>query len=281
MRLTAGVGSDHHFLKEEYDAVLWTGGGRATDLRQQTGRVAPGITPWRSHRSGRAQLTHPVRQRTGWQCGRDTSAEAGRTPLTLSSRVPVTGEEASEGSAWFPPLGPPVGSALPSTGSSEVSSPASTVLWRCATPCAPLAGLGCLRPTIPCVAPVVSLPAVHVAQPRARGSCSGPHCRTWSHGDDPGSPRFLKNPCVPTPCSSTPAGPTRQALRRRQRGPRAVHDEGSHDNHSFGAQSHGLGTRCLRFAVGVASPHARLASGCWLGFAGRDSLTRRVPMKGF
>ena len=66
-------------------------------------------------------------------------------------------------------------------------------------------------------------------RPRARGSCSGPHCRTWSHGDDPGSPRFLKNPCVPTPCSSTPAGPTRQALRRRQRGPRYVHDEGSHD----------------------------------------------------
>src|SRR5207244_1365472 len=107
-----------------------------------------------------AQLTHPVRPRTGWQRGRDTSAEADRAPLTLSSKVTGTGDEASACSAWFPPLGPPVGSALPSTGSSEVSSPASTVLRRCATPCAPLAGLGCLRPTIPCVAPVVSLPAV-------------------------------------------------------------------------------------------------------------------------
>ena len=35
-----------------------------------------------------------------------------------------------------------------------------------------------------------------------------------------GRPRFLKNPCVPMPCSTTPAGPTRQAIRRRRRGPR-------------------------------------------------------------
>ena len=49
----------------------------------------------------------------------------------------------------------------------------------------------------------------------------------------------------------------------------------------FGARSHGIGTRCLRFAVEVARHHARLASGCWLSFAGRDSFTRRVAMKGF
>ena len=78
-----------------------------------------------------------------------------------------------------------------------------------------------------------------------------------------GPPRFPRNPCVPTPCSSTPAGPTRQALRRSRRGPRYVHDEGSHDG-TLGAQSHGLGTRCLRF-VGWVTPalHARLASRCW------------------
>src|SRR5271157_3852175 len=49
----------------------------------------------------------------------------------------------------------------------------------------------------------------------------------------------------------------------------------------FGARSHGIGTRCLRFAMEVARHHARLASGCWPSFAGRDSLTRRVAMKGF
>src|SRR2546427_183325 len=55
-------------------------------------------------------------------------------------------------------MGPPVGSALPSPGSSEASSPASAVLRRCATPGVPLAALRCLRLAIPCGAPVVSLP---------------------------------------------------------------------------------------------------------------------------
>ena len=72
-----------------------------------------------------------------------------------------------------------------------------------------------------------------------------------------GPPRFLGNPLVPTPCSSTPAGPTHQAtVQCSRRGPRYVHDEGSHDTLSFGAQSHGLGTRCLRF-VGWVAPAPR------------------------
>jgi hypothetical protein len=51
--------------------------------------------------------------------------------------------------------------------------------------------------------------------------------------------------------------------------PRYGQNEGSHDNPYFGAQSHGFGTRCLRF-VGWVAPalHAKLASGCWPGFAG-------------
>src|SRR5258707_11838819 len=73
----------------------------------EMGRVAVGVTSHRSHRSVRAQLRHTVRQRTGWQCGSDTSAEACRPPRTLSSRVTVTGDEAAEGSAGFPPLSPP------------------------------------------------------------------------------------------------------------------------------------------------------------------------------
>ncbi len=37
----------------------------------------------------------------------------------------------------------------------------------------------------------------------------------------------------------------------------------------FGARSHSFRTRCLRFAVPIAGPHARLASGWWLAFAGQ------------
>jgi len=78
----------------------------------------------------------------------------------------VTRNDATECSPWFPPPGTPAGSALPSSGSAEMRSPASTVLWRRPTPCAPLAVLGCLRPAIPCGASVGSLPAV---QTRGRG----------------------------------------------------------------------------------------------------------------
>jgi hypothetical protein len=158
------------------------------------GRVAPGIAPWRSHRSGLAPLRHPVRQRTDWQRGRDTSAEAGRAPLMLSNGVTVTATRATKCSPWFPPLGPPVGSTLPSTGSSEASSPASTVLRRCATSCVPLAGLGCLRPAIPCVAPVVSLPAVQDAQPQAWGAIFRSPLPDRSAGRQAGPPTFLGNP---------------------------------------------------------------------------------------
>jgi hypothetical protein len=44
---------------------------------------------------------------------------------------------------------------------------------------------------------------------------------------------------------------------------------GPNDGNSFEAQSHGLWACCLRFASDVTAVHARLASGCWLGFAGR------------
>ena len=78
----------------------------------------------------------------------------------------MTRNDATECSPWFPPPGTPAGSALPSSGSAEMRSPASTVLWRRPTPCAPRAGLGCRRPAIPCGASVGSLPAV---QTRGRG----------------------------------------------------------------------------------------------------------------
>jgi hypothetical protein len=130
--------------------------------------------------------------------------------------------------------------------------------------------------------PVASLPAVQAARPRARGSSPGPQLPgSDAHGGRAGPPRFLGNPHVPMPCSPTPAGPTRQAFGRRRCCPRYVHNEGSHDNHSFEAPSHGLGTRCVRFVRSIARPstqHSLPAAGqrCRAGL-----VTRRVPMKGF
>jgi hypothetical protein len=57
--------------------------------------------------------------------------------------------------------------------------------------------------------------------------------------------------------------------------PRSFNDEGS-DNSTFEALWHGFRTRCLRLAVLVTQPHARLASGCWSGFAGRDFHPKRL-----
>jgi hypothetical protein len=145
------------------------------------------------HTSGLAFLRHPVRRRADLQHGPGTSAEVGRAPLTLSDGVTVTANRATKCSAWFPPLVPPVGSALLSTGSSEASSPASAVLWRCATSCAPHAGLGCLRPAIRCVAPVVSLPAVQDAQPRAWGASLRSPLPDRCAGRQAAPPKFLEN----------------------------------------------------------------------------------------
>jgi len=104
-----------------------------------------------------------------------------------------------------------------------------------------------------------------------------------SAGRQAGPPRFPGNPVVPSPCSSTPAGPATPGHNKVCRhGPRYVHNEGSHNNESFEAQSHGFGTRCLRFVEGVATPDAKLASGCWPSSAGRDwlpaGLQRKVSM---
>ena len=110
-----------------------------------------------------------------------------------------------------------------------------------------------------------------------------------------GPPKFLENPRVPMPCSSTPAGPTHQAtVQWSRRGPRYVHDEGSHDTLTFEAQSHGFGTRCLRFVVWVApGPRktrfpllARSTGRDWLpaGFFRKVSevrLTSHPPFPGF
>ncbi len=161
-----------------------------------------------------------------------------------------------------------------------MSSPVSAVLRSAPTSCVPLAVLGCLRPAIPCGVPVASLPA---AQTPDRGPGVGhpvPSCRNRTHGDDqdlPGSWRILVCLCP--------------ALRPRQDRPVRPYDEvgaapvvtttkAPTTLKAFEAQSHGFGTRCLRFVRHVAVTHARLASRCW-PLCGAGLVTRRIPNERF
>jgi hypothetical protein len=175
-------------------------------------------------------------------------------------------------SPWFRAPGPLECSALPFPGSSEASSPASTVLWRCPTPCAPLAALRCLRLAIPCGVPVVSLPAVQNTKPRAWGSFSGPHFRTWPQGGNQGLPGSRTTHC-PFALFSDP-GRTEHARPSRRVGmaPAMTTTKAPTNNPAFEAQSHGFRTRCLRFVPCVAARDAKLASGRWPSATGRDCL---------
>jgi len=110
---------------------------------------------------------------------------------------------------------------------------------------------------------------------------SGPHCRKMYAWRSTGPPRFPENPPVSMPCSPTPAGPrapgqygvsTWPTLCPRRRLPRQS---------SFGAQWHGLETRCLRFVAPV-SPHTTqdsLPVACQTLPGGIR--TRRILTKGF
>jgi len=99
--------------------------------------------------------------------------------------------------------------------------------------------------------------------------------------ETPGRPKFLGNPFVPAPCSWTPARPTYQALTVVRHGPTHIQPRGLSTRGNFGARSHGIGTGCLRFAVRLTPPHARLASGCPARLYQTGLVTRRVPTKGF
>jgi hypothetical protein len=98
--------------------------------------------------------------------------------------------------------------------------------------------------------------------------------------ETPGRPKFLGNPDVPAPCSSTPARPTLpQASTVGRHGPTHRLPRGLSTRGNFGAQSHGIGTRCLRFAVRITPPHARLASGCGPRSTRRDWLPAGLQQK--
>jgi hypothetical protein len=64
-------------------------------------------------------------------------------------------------------------------------------------------------------------------------------------------------------------------------GPRYVHNEGSHDKESFGAQWHGLGTHCLRFVRWVAHTGRQTRFRLRAKLCRAGLVTRRVLTKGF
>ena len=116
--------------------------------------------------------------------------------------------------------------------------------------------------------------------PRRAWSCSPGISRRESPWGRQDLLRSWGTPIVLLPCSPTPAGPPHQATAMPQRGPRSDHNEGSR-NVSFGAQSHGFSTCCLRFAA-TGCPASTQDSLPAAGQLYRTGLiTRRVPSKGF
>src|SRR3990172_2462233 len=94
-----------------------------------------------------------------------------------------------------------------------------------------------------------------------------------------GPPTFLGNPLCRCPALRPRQDRPHQAFPVRRRGPRSNQDEGSHEA-NFGAPSHGLDTRCLRFAEWIAPPPRKtrfrlLARLCREGFT-PPGLLRKV-----
>ena len=147
-------------------------------------------------------------------------------------------------------------------------------------PAAHLAALRFLRLAIPSFVPCSSPPARDraVDQP----GVGKPGLQAGSHDGDGRVSQVPERPSCPCALFLDPGRTeVRQAIAAPRHGPRLCQQRRLPRAEDFGARSHGIGTRCLRFAMEVARHHARLASGCWPSFAGRDSLTRRVAMKGF
>ncbi len=191
------------------------------------GRVAAGLTPCRSHRSGRAQLRHPVRQRAGWQRRRHGPT----TPLDAIQR----GDGDKERSRKVLPLVPPAGSA-------RRQRPSLPWVRRSAFPSfhGTMALCDSLRPSRR--APLPSLG--DTLRCACRFAPGGPGRPTAGLGFVVRSPQPESSrreavrasqvpvqPAVPMPCSSTPAGPhapghygaaTRPPLCPRRRLPRFI-----------------------------------------------------------
>src|SRR3990172_4797425 len=126
------------------------------------------------------------------------------------------------------------------------NSPASTVLWNATTPHRPSRRTSFSFACRYHSHTDVSLPTAVRGTPWAGGLVAAAPRAAHSDGNDRAS-HVRGEPAVPMPCSSTPAGSSAPGHPVRRRGPRSNQDEGSRKA-NYGALSHGLGTRCLRFA---------------------------------
>ena len=174
----------------------------------------------------------------------------------------------------FPPAVPWPGAPLPSTGSLgsvprllgtiealrlPAARPASLRFLRSAVP-RPRPSLrsrrwpGALAPAgLGCWSPVASAPAIARRRRQGLPGSWGTPVRVALLFDPGGT-------AAPGPCGASVLPSAH------------LNDVGSLDQSPFEAQSHGSRTRCLRFAApGHPAHHARLASGWWPAFAGRDS----------
>ena len=152
----------------------------------------------------------------------------------------------------FGPTGPSPDASLRSTGFQRGRFPCfDATIKALRRPAAHPAALRFLRLAVPHRSLAVSLPRV----------ASDKHLRTGASflAELPTSarslrkrqdlPRSCRTPIVPLPCSPTPVGPnTPGPLRRVDMAPAVSTTKAPHVG-TFEAQSHGFGTRCLRFAV--------------------------------
>ena len=159
---------------------------------------------------------------------------------------------------------------LPSAGSIGPVPPLHRYYEALRLPAARFAALRCLRLAIPPVRPVCS------QRPGRTTVGSGELLfRVPSRKlsvETAGSLRFPSDPRVPTPCSQTPVGPMHaRPLRRLGAAPASLHNGGSRNKDDFGAQSHGIRTRCL--SLKIQGQFFDFFRGCWRPLWTTRSLT--------
>ena len=180
------------------------------------GRVAPGITPWRSHRSVRAQLRHTARQvvaslRTArTRCRR--RARSGDCFASSAIRCCFVGTVPGfDAPAMFPSNGSTTRRPLPSAGSPQVGFPDLTGTME-RSDSLPLSRRAWL-----CFAWRYHDVRLHFAPAGPARVTDRPGVRHPVSGRNDivagtGRPKFLGSPVAPLPCSSTPAAPRTPGL---------------------------------------------------------------------
>jgi hypothetical protein len=137
-----------------------------------------------------------------------------------------------------------------------------------------------LRPTV--TDPRVCLRSARPDAGRRPGALRlGSSTPTFTDQKRPGLPGSRRTLLCLCPALGPRQDRMHQARTVRRHGPRRFHSEGSHDYMFFGAQSHGFGTRCLRFAGRVAPPPRKTRFPLSATLCGAGLVTRRVLAKGF